>query len=633
MKLVVGVVVAALRCTLVGSAIAHWCSNIFVTRARIIVKPEKTTIFLSSTPTPLRVYLQNNFPYKIRAYMRATSGSTIYPATPSSGYHDVYPGQNVSYIFNVTGSGSTTVDTLNLQMKFRTASSTNPNDWTWRSESDSILDQNPTQSQLVSGTSHSQSGSLSAAMLAERYPSATLGSSSPWFSHTGMQQMIKWFGYRFCWNASGNYRCSSQDCPTPCAEGAGWTLTDQFPHLCMRAGVELGARKASLGSNLAAARDGAVNALKGTGSAQHKCLAAVVGGYLWQGVSATAFTTVLQDAANSVPSICQAAGLRALGQGSASSCASGQHYERAACAGAEGLRNNNSPVTSVLLPNAGDGTTGVTDYDSLYYSYMLYIVQAHRKATTGTVPFYPDAGVSAGCSTAGDCDDSNPCTTDTCVSNACQHTPISGCCTSASQCNDSNPCTNDTCVSNACQHSTITGCCTSATQCNDNNSCTTNACVNNVCQYTPVSGCCTSDADCNDSNPCTTDTCVTATGTCSNVQQTGCCAFDTDCNDNDPCTIDTCTGNVCNHTPICGDAGPREAGPADVGPQETIAPVDIGPVTDQGTGPTHDVKPHGQSMVLEGGCDVGSGPAGVSLVFVLLLLPALVRLRRRRVRR
>jgi len=105
----VGVVVLALTCSLVGSAVAHWSSNIFVTRARIIVKPEKDTIFLSSTPTPLRVYLQNNFPYKIRAYMRATSGSTIYPATPSSGYRDVYPGQNVSYIFNVTGSGSTAV--------------------------------------------------------------------------------------------------------------------------------------------------------------------------------------------------------------------------------------------------------------------------------------------------------------------------------------------------------------------------------------------------------------------------------------------------------------------------------------------------------------------------------------------
>ena len=32
-----------------------------------------------------RVYLQNNFPYKIRAYMRASSGGYVYPAEPIKG--------------------------------------------------------------------------------------------------------------------------------------------------------------------------------------------------------------------------------------------------------------------------------------------------------------------------------------------------------------------------------------------------------------------------------------------------------------------------------------------------------------------------------------------------------------------
>jgi MYXO-CTERM domain-containing protein len=686
----IGLVVAVICCASAGTAVAHWCSNIFVTRARIVVKPEKTTVVL---PSPLRVYLQNNYPYKIDAYMRATvSGSTVYP-TPT--HQTVQPGQNVSFVFSLTGSGSTQVSTLNLQMKFRSdGASTDPNNWPWRSESDSQLNQNPTQSALISDVSHGQSGSLSAAMLFERYPSATLGSSSPWFGRTGLEQLIKWFGYRFCWNENGSWRCGSQDCPTPCAEGSAWGGNDVFAQLCFRAGAEVGARKAQLGSSMTEARNAAVNALKGGGSAEHKCLAAVVGGYLWEGVTATSFTTELANSANNVSSLCQNAGLRALGQGTSSGCTSGQYYERAACAAAEGLQNNNGPVTSVLMPNAGDGTTGASGYNGLYYAYMLYIVQAHRKATTGYVPFYPDAGgATTGCTTAGDCNDNNPCTTDTCSGGTCQNTPISGCCTAASQCDDSDPCTNDTCVSNVCQHSPISGCCTAASQCNDSdpctsdncvsnvcqnnpisgccttnsqcddgNNCTNDTCVSNVCQHSPISGCCTSDADCNDNNPCTTDTCNTSTGVCTNAQQSGCCAFDTDCDDSDPCTTDTCdtSSNTCQHGTVtgccktdadCDDIDPCTAdtcdtttntcsytpvqcdgGVPDVGtPQDYGLPGDIGGVSELGPG-SDQGGPGLTSSILEGGCGCAVARAAdrAPHLALVLLLVALALVRRRR---
>jgi len=160
----------------------------------------------------------------------------------------------------------------------------------------------------------------------------------------------------------------------------------------MRAGVELAVRRSKLGRELPAARDAAVNALKGGGSPEHKCIAAVVGGYLWQGASsASSFIGALRHRGHNVPTICQNVGIRVLTGANASKCTAGRYYERAACAAAEGLRNNDDPVKRVLLPNAGDGKS-TRNVDSLYYSYALYLVTAHRKSVVGTASFYPDAG-------------------------------------------------------------------------------------------------------------------------------------------------------------------------------------------------------------------------------------------------
>ena len=65
----------------------------------------------------------------------------------------------------------------------------------------------------------------------------------------------------------------------------------------------------------------------------------------------------------------------------------GQSYERATCAAAEGLRNNDGPVTSILMSNSGDGSSG--GYDSLYYAYMLYLVTGDRWAKGQNPSYYP----------------------------------------------------------------------------------------------------------------------------------------------------------------------------------------------------------------------------------------------------
>eukprot|EP01006_Ploeotia_vitrea_P008784 TRINITY_DN20960_c0_g1_i1.p1 TRINITY_DN20960_c0_g1~~TRINITY_DN20960_c0_g1_i1.p1 ORF type:complete len:883 (-),score=186.31 TRINITY_DN20960_c0_g1_i1:83-2662(-) len=64
-----------------------------------------------------------------------------------------------------------------------------------------------------------------------------------------------------------------------------------------------------------------------------------------------------------------------------------------------------------------------------------------------------------------DCDDFNPCTTDTCdfrreLGYSCSHEEIKGCepCTRCADCDDNDPCTKDICMAGACDHQPIEHC-------------------------------------------------------------------------------------------------------------------------------------------------------------------------------
>ncbi len=379
-------------------AAAHWCSNIWNAPSRIVVKPEKSTVFLSAgKAVKLRVYLQNNFPYRLYSVQLRGQASGV-SVTASPAKQDVFPGQSAGYLLTIkksSGSGSVPVGSLNLQIKFRPGEY--PYDW--MGSSHQVLAQNPSQGLLKQRSSYKfsyQDASLAASTMSAKHPAAKLASGKPYFGRTGLQQVIHWFGYRFCYSSSGGWRCGSQNCPSPCKEGSAWGSLVQFPQNCMRAGVEVAAwhARGKLGSELTNARNAAINAIKGGGSAWHRCLAAVVGGYLHQGASGSALTGAL----NSVPAACKKAGLRAFNGSNPSSCSSGQFYERAACAAAEGLRGNDGPVKGYLKTNAGDGASSFdgsddsSGYRSLFISYMLYIVTAHRMAKSGKVTYYPDAG-------------------------------------------------------------------------------------------------------------------------------------------------------------------------------------------------------------------------------------------------
>jgi hypothetical protein len=172
------------------------------------------------------------------------------------------------------------------------------------------------------------------------------------------------------------------------------------------------------------------------------------------------------------------------------------------------------------------------------------------ECTDGNACTYPDFCAEGICTSgvALDCDDSNPCTQDSCnPDKGCVHVPIGGICDDdnacttgdhceggicipgpALDCDDANVCTSDLCQPDTgCQHEF------NSAPCNDGNTCTANdTCATGTCQGGKV-------LSCDDSNDCTTDSCNQLVG-CVYTQNAGAC------DDLDPCTEeDACTGGVC----------------------------------------------------------------------------------------
>jgi len=136
-------------------------------------------------------------------------------------------------------------------------------------------------------------------------------------------------------------------------------------------------------------------------------------------------------------------------------------------------------------------------------------------------------------------------------------------------CNDSNPCTDDSC-------NPATGCVftnDNTNSCADGNACNgIETCVSGVCQSgTPLV--------CNDSNPCTDDSCDQATGCVFTNDNTnscvdsdlcngtevcagGACQNGTplDCDDGEVCTLDGCDAQLgCTHDPVAGACDDQDA--------------------------------------------------------------------------
>ncbi len=200
------------------------------------------------------------------------------------------------------------------------------------------------------------------------------------------------------------------------------------------------------------------------------------------------------------------------------------------------------------------------------------------------------SGQCVACQTNSDCNDNNPCTDDTCdtgngicvftnddtntcsdgvactseqcVSGACQITPNNA------ACSDGNVCTNDVCVPGlGCQFPHNTDSCDDGIACTINDVCSGGACAgtpnNALCRETPTDNVCTTDVcqpgvGCqrtNNTNTCNDGVDCTINDKCSN----GVCGGTTDnsrCNDENPCTNNVCTAAGCtfpNNSASCSD--------------------------------------------------------------------------------
>jgi hypothetical protein len=150
-----------------------------------------------------------------------------------------------------------------------------------------------------------------------------------------------------------------------------------------------------------------------------------------------------------------------------------------------------------------------------------------------------------------DCNDENPCTADSCdPTEGCTYEAVeipcsdgnsctlndsckAGLCVPGAElnCNDSNPCTEDSCDSGLCQHLAVAGECSDSNECTQGDLCIAGECVPGA------------DADCDDDNLCTTDSCAAATG-CIHTLNSAPCDDANPCTTSDQCELGECLGKV-----------------------------------------------------------------------------------------
>ncbi len=187
------------------------------------------------------------------------------------------------------------------------------------------------------------------------------------------------------------------------------------------------------------------------------------------------------------------------------------------------------------------------------------------------------------------CDDGNACTvSDSCVQGRCQGTPIPRCCATESDCDDSNPCTEDSCDldSGTCEHdlASLEGAPCDA----DGDGCTVgDVCTGGTCRAGLQADCgespfdcrrpeCVADGPdahrcelepliaghaCSDGDVCTVSDGCDGEGSCRGGEEVpGCCREDADCDDARGCTADMCEKDSgrCVHLPAA-DGSPCDA--------------------------------------------------------------------------
>ena len=154
------------------------------------------------------------------------------------------------------------------------------------------------------------------------------------------------------------------------------------------------------------------------------------------------------------------------------------------------------------------------------------------------------------CVVDADCEEGNPCSDDRCVSAGggiwkCRWGQFEDCCYSLFECAFSDK----YCVDLDGDGMASCGDCLNDAQCEDGNPCTTDSCDSGICANTALWESCYSDAGCDDDDPCTLEVCNVSTCQCEYTALPDCCNEDLECDDSDPCMIDKCIAHECRHGP------------------------------------------------------------------------------------
>ncbi|MDI7268114.1 MAG: MYXO-CTERM sorting domain-containing protein [Myxococcota bacterium] len=218
---------------------------------------------------------------------------------------------------------------------------------------------------------------------------------------------------------------------------------------------------------------------------------------------------------------------------------------------------------------------------------------------------------TSGCTVTTDCNDSNPCTDDSCH-------PASGCVfvDNTAPCDDGDPCTaGEACSAGACVDGVPVCECTTDEDClshEDGDLCNgTYRCVATFCETDPATVVtCDPSAD----TSCRRNVCDPASGTCSMSDLPN----GTSCDDGDSCTADdTCAGGACSGAPIPGCPGDGDAD-ADDGGEDAGRPEAV----DEVLGDVIDVPADGAQVlrVAGGGCGCRAASRPSSFVGWALIL-------------
>lgn len=194
------------------------------------------------------------------------------------------------------------------------------------------------------------------------------------------------------------------------------------------------------------------------------------------------------------------------------------------------------------------------------------------------------------------CDDSNPCTDDSCDVGGCINAPNTDACNDGDACTKGDVCSDKTCGGKALD-------------CKDAFECTTDGCDTQTgCTFE------TDSSKCNDTFECTTDVCTADKG-CQAVNDDG-----KECDDGSKCTVgDLCAGGDCEGEAVnCSDDLPctKDGCDPEVGCVYPLAPTcPVGGFSVATFSEPSEAVVHGGSAVVESGgltlIDTGQGALGV----------------------